>query len=116
MTEEEKKVKGPGPDGREGAPGAAGEEPKEKGPVPFPALNFSSFILSLSSSVLINLGVIENPVTKKTEREPETAKQTIELIELLKEKTKGNLTEDESRLLDDILRELRLQYCKATGK
>lgn len=114
--EEEKKVKEQGPEGRQGGAKAEGKETMEKGPGPFPPLNFSSFILSLSSSVLISLGVIENPVTKEMEREPETAKQTIELIELLKEKTRGNLTEDESRLLDDILRELRLQYCKATGK
>ncbi len=114
--EEEKKVKEPAPEGPRGSSGDGGGEPKEKSTFSFPPLNFSSFILSLSSSVLINLGVIENPVTKKTEKEPEAAKQTIELIELLKEKTKGNLTEEELRLLDDILRELRLQYCEATGK
>jgi len=116
MTKEEKQVKESAPEGRQSASGAAGEAPEEKGPGHVPPLNFSSFILSLSSSVLINLGVIENPVTNKMEREPEIAKQTIELIELLREKTKGNLTEEESRLLDDILRELRLQYCEVAGK
>ena len=72
-------------------------------------------ILSLSSSALMNLGLVENPVTKKTEKEPDAAKQTIELISLLKEKTKGNLTGDEEKLMDDVLHDLRLWYVKATG-
>ncbi|MBE7414138.1 MAG: DUF1844 domain-containing protein [Deltaproteobacteria bacterium] len=77
-----------------------------------PALDFSAFILSLSTSALMNLGLVENPVTKKTEKEPEVAKQTIELIALLKEKTNGNLTEEEAKLVDEVLHELRLWYVK----
>lgn len=80
-----------------------------------PPLDFSTFILSLSSSVLMNLGVVENPMTKKTEKEPAVAKQTIDLIVLLKEKTKGNLTESEAKLLDDLLRELQLWYVKTVA-
>lgn len=78
-----------------------------------PPLDFTTFVLSLSSSVLMNLGVVENPVTKKTEKEPAVAKQTIDLLDLLREKTKGNLTESESKLLDDVLHELRLWYVKS---
>lgn len=77
-----------------------------------PPLDFSTFILSLSTSVLMNLGVVENPVTKKTEKEPEVAQQTIDLIDLLKEKTRGNLNEEEAKLIDDVLHELRLWYVK----
>lgn len=77
-----------------------------------PPLDFSTFILSLSSSVLMNLGVIENPMTKKTEKEPAVARQTIDLIALLKEKTKGNLTEEEGKLLEDVLHELQIWYVK----
>lgn len=77
-----------------------------------PQLDFTSFILSLSTSVLMNLGVIENPMTKMKEREPLVARQTIDLITLLKEKTKGNLTEEEARLVDDVLHELHLWYVK----
>lgn len=80
-----------------------------------PPLDFSTFILSLSTSVLMNLGLVENPVTGKTEKEPAVARQTIDLITLLKEKTKGNLTEDETRLVDDVLHELRLWYVKVTS-
>jgi len=78
-----------------------------------PSLDFSTFVLSLSSSVLINLGILENPVTKKSEKDTAAAKQTIDLIALLKEKTSGNLTEEESKLIEDLLTELQLQYCKA---
>ncbi|MBI5886992.1 MAG: DUF1844 domain-containing protein [Deltaproteobacteria bacterium] len=84
-------------------------------PKELPPLDFTTFILSLSSSVLMNLGVVENPVTNKMEKEPALAKQTIELIELLKDKTKGNLSEDEGRLLDEVLHELHLWYVKAAG-
>jgi hypothetical protein len=76
-------------------------------------LDFSTFILSLSTSVLMNLGLVENPVTGKTEKEPAVARQTIELITLLKEKTRGNLTDDEGKLMDNVLHELRLWYVKA---
>ncbi len=75
-------------------------------------LDFPTFILSLSTSALINLGVLENPVTKTMEKEPQIAKQTIDLIDLLRQKTRNNLTEEEERLMDNVLHELRLLYCK----
>lgn len=78
-------------------------------------IDLSTFIVSLSSSVLMNLGVVENPITGEKEMEPAAAKQTIDLISLLKEKTKGNTTEEEEKLFDDVLYELRLWYCKITG-
>jgi hypothetical protein len=78
-------------------------------------LDFSTFILSLSTSVLMNLGLVENPMTGKTEKEPAVARQTIELITLLKEKTRGNLTDEETKLMDNVLHELRLWYVKANS-
>jgi len=80
-----------------------------------PPLDFSTFILSLSSSVLMNLGLVENPVTGKTGKEPAVARQTIDLLTLLKEKTTGNLSEEEGKLLDNVLHELRLWYVKVTS-
>ncbi len=94
------------------------EEAKKKGGVKtqdLPPLDFSTFVLSLSSSVLMNLGVVENPMTKKTEKEPAVAKQTIDLMVLLREKTRGNLTESETKLLEDVLRELQLWYVKTVS-
>lgn len=87
------------------------EEPTELSKE-LPPLDFSTFILSLSTSVVMHLGLVENPVTKKTEKEPAVAKQTIDLIALLKEKTKGNLTDEETKLVEDVLHELRVWYCK----
>ena len=92
------------------ASGIRGQEPSGE----LPPLNFSTFILSLSTSVLMNLGLVENPVTKKTEKELPMARQTIDLIALMQEKTKGNLTKEEAKLLDDVLHELRVWYCKVT--
>lgn len=77
-----------------------------------PPLDFSTFILSLSTSVLMHLGVVENPMTKQKEKEPQVAKQTIDLITLLRDKTKGNLTAEEAKLVDDVLHELQLWYVK----
>lgn len=90
------------------APEVAEEGGKELEP-----LDFSTFILSLSTSVLMNLGLVENPVTGKTEKEPAVARQTIELITLLKDKTRGNLTDEETKLVDNVLHELHLWYVKA---
>jgi hypothetical protein len=98
------------------APVKAGPKDSEKASdAGLPTLNFASFILSLSSSALMSLGVIENPVTGKKEKEPVVAKQTIDLIAMLKEKTAGNLDEGETKLMDDVLGELRLWYCKVVG-
>src|SRR3989338_9172769 len=100
MPAEETGVKEEGAGGGGGG-GRGGGGEAEAGPKEFPPLDFSTFILSLSTSVLMNLGVVENPMTGKKEKEPAVAKQTIELITLLREKTKGNLTEEETRLFED---------------
>jgi uncharacterized protein DUF1844 len=92
---------------------AAVAAPEKAGEKDLPPLDFSTFILSLSTSALMNMGLVENPVTQKTEKEMPVAKQTIDLIALMKEKTKGNLTEDETKLVDGVLHELRLWYVKA---
>lgn len=99
-------------EGEKGEERNLGAEPEN---IDLPPLDFSAFILSLSTSVLMNLGLVENPMTKQKEKEPEVAKQTIDLIALLKEKTRGNLTEEESKLIEDVLHELRLWYVKVVS-
>lgn len=71
---------------------------------------FSTFILSLSTSVLVHLGELPDPITNKNEVKLDLAKQTISIIEMLKEKTKGNLTSEEANLLDNVLCDVRLKY------
>jgi hypothetical protein len=82
---------------------------------PLPEIDFTSFIFSLSTSALIQLGEIEDPFTKTSVKNLPLAKQTIDLIGMLKEKTKGNLTPDEERLIEYVLYDLRMKYVKAQG-
>lgn len=81
-----------------------------------PPINFITFVLSLASSVQFHLGLIPNPTTGKLEVSLPMAKQTIDVLDMLQEKTKGNLDEHESRLIEQLLYELRLQYLEKKGK
>jgi len=78
-----------------------------------PQINFSTFIFSLNSSALVQLGIIEDPASGKKQTNLPLAKQTIDLLILLQEKTKGNLSQDELQLLEHILYDLRIKYIKA---
>lgn len=71
---------------------------------------FSTFILSLSSSALVSLGELPDPLTKEKRIDLNMARQTISIIEMLKEKTRGNLTEEEERLIDSTLCDLKLKF------
>jgi hypothetical protein len=82
----------------------------------FPELNFSTFVFSLGTSAMYHFGDFPDPVTKKAERNLEAAKQTIDILTILKDKTKGNLSEDEERLLESLLYELRMRYVRETVK
>jgi len=79
----------------------------------FGELTFSTLILSLSTSVLVSLGELPDPLKNEKNKNLPLAKQTIGIIEMLKEKTKGNLTEEEDRLISNILFDLRLKYVNA---
>ncbi len=79
------------------------------------SVDFSSFIYSLSTSALYHLGEIPDPVTRKREKNLPMAKQTIDIIAMLKEKTRGNLNRDEEEMIDGILYELRMKYVKASS-
>ncbi|MGB6010123.1 MAG: DUF1844 domain-containing protein [Desulfobacterales bacterium] len=80
-----------------------------------PEVNFATFIFSLNSSALMHLGVIEEPGTGKNVKNLPIAKQTIDILGMLKEKTQGNLTEDEANMLKHILYDLRMIYVKEKG-
>lgn len=76
----------------------------------FPKLDFSTFVMSLSSSAMMHLGEIPEPEGGEKAENMPMARQTIDLLGMLEEKTAGNLTADESRLLKDVLFELRMKY------
>jgi hypothetical protein len=83
--------------------------------VPLPEINFINFLFSLSTSALIQLGEIQDPLTQQLAKNLPLAKQTIDLIGMLREKTKGNLSPDEDKMIDYILYDLRMRYVKAAG-
>jgi Domain of unknown function (DUF1844). len=71
---------------------------------------FFQLILQFQTSAWIGLGKLPNPITQKIERDLESAKLAIDMIDMIKVKTKGNLTEDEDRLITQISRDLKLNY------
>lgn len=75
-----------------------------------PEPDFNFFITTLSIQASIALGQLANPVTNKIEEDQLQAKFIIDTLGMLKEKTKGNLKEDETNLLENVLYELRMQY------
>lgn len=77
-------------------------------------LDFSTFLLSLASSVMVHLGDLPHPEGGATQRNLPQAKQTIDLMALLEEKTRGNLTAEETHFLGSALRDLRLRYVEAS--
>ena len=81
-----------------------------------PELNFSTFILSLSTSTLMHLGELPNPETNQLGKNLPLAKQTIDLIDMLKQKTVGNLDQDEDQLITNLLYDLKLKYVAAIKK
>ena len=79
---------------------------------PLPEINFASFIFSLSTTAMYHFGDFPDPATKETQRNLAAAKQTIDILSILKTKTEGNLDKDEKQLLDSILYELRMRFVK----
>jgi len=75
-------------------------------------ITFSTFILSLNTAALVHLGEIPDPITNKKQVNLTLAKQTIDTLEMLKEKTKGNLSVDEEKLLQSIIYELKIKFLK----
>ena len=92
----------PAPDRPEAARAAA-QPPEEP-------VTFSTFVLGLSTQALLHLGEIPSPVTNRVERDLAAAKQVIDILGILREKTRSNLEASEESLLDSILYDLRMRY------
>ena len=75
-----------------------------------PQIDFATFVLSLSHSALMHLGEAPDPETNQTHVDLPLAKQNIDILGLLEEKTKGNLTGDEERLVAQVLFDLRMRF------
>jgi len=81
-----------------------------------PEINFSTFVISLSTQALMHLGEIANPISEKVEIDVPVAKQMIDILAMLKDKSRGNLNASEDRLMEDILFDLRMKYFEAVKK
>ena len=77
---------------------------------------FASLVYIFQATAMQGLGKIKNPVTDKIERNMEQAQQAIDMLEMIKKKTKGNLNSDMTRLLDTFLTELRLNFIDEMNK
>jgi hypothetical protein len=121
-TKEPPSPKGPEPD-KTGEPAAkkaqadaaVGTDASEKtseDETQLPEINFVTFVLSLNASALVNLGLVEDPASNAKVKNLPLAKQTIDILGMLQEKTRGNLSADEENLIKHVLYELRMIYVK----
>ncbi len=102
-------------DRRHGA--EAGSESADAGAkgAELPRIDFSTFALSLATSAFYHLGLVDPPPgSERVEKNLPLARQTIDTLELLQEKTRGNLDEEESKLLQSLLYELHLRFVEAS--
>jgi hypothetical protein len=74
---------------------------------------FLSLVQSLGYQALMNLGDIPNPMTQQTELNPEGAKEAIDLLIALREKTQGNLSDDEKKMLETLITQLQLKFSQS---
>ena len=98
------------PDSPKETEAAAEQQPEP--PPQFPEINFATFVASLNASALLQLGAIEDPTSGQKNKNLPMAKQTIDILNMLQEKTAGNLSEEEENLLKNILYDLRIMYVK----
>ena len=107
----------------EGVSSAAAEEPgiasaggmlEEDLDDRLPHIDFSTFVLSLGTSAMYHLGAIPDPDTNTPSPNLPLAKQTIDIIAMLKVKTEGNLDKREKKLVSDLLYDLRIRYVQSS--
>lgn len=97
---------------REASPGGS-ERPSASEQEHQPAVDFPTLIMSFASAAIISMGKMPDPSTGQTVRNPVLARQNIHIIEMLWEKTRGNLTQDEETLIENILYELRMSFVES---
>jgi hypothetical protein len=101
----------PGPE-----PSRPASEPRPEAARPPVEISFGTFLMSLSTQALMYLGEIPNPATGKTETDLAAARELVDIVGMLKDKTRGNLDPGESQLIEQILYDLRMHYVeKARG-
>ena len=71
---------------------------------------FNEFLMGIASSAFIYLGLVEHPATGRRQVDMQAAKESIDMLVMLREKTKGNLTHGEENFFDDLLTDLKMQF------
>jgi hypothetical protein len=93
-----------------------GEVPDQEGRCVMPEVTFSTFVMSLNTSVLYHLGEIADPETGGRIKNVDLARHAIDTLVVLEQKTKGNLTEEEAELLKNILYDVKMRFVNAVKK
>jgi len=104
-SQEEKPKASQEPSQKEEAEPTAEQDPSQ-------GVNFASFLLSLATTGMVHLGEIPDPGSGQKMEDLEAARQMIDILGILKEKTEGNLSTEESHLLENVLYELRMKFMK----
>ena len=113
MAPEEKEEADPAEAKPESAPETNGDGGAEDEGPALPPASFGLFLQVMASQSLVLLGAVPNPATGKAEADLPQAKYTIDLLGVIEEKTRGNLTPEEDRLLQAVLAEARMRYVEA---
>ncbi|MBI4115796.1 MAG: DUF1844 domain-containing protein [Candidatus Omnitrophica bacterium] len=90
-------------------------EPKKSEPTSKSSLNFSTFLTSLGYQTLMHLGEVPHPETQERYVDLQAAKETIDILILLEEKTRGNRTEEEEKILKTLLPDLQMKFVEKTS-
>ena len=89
---------------------AAGADPHDLGDVPMPPASLEMLLSMLATEALVALGEVPHPATEKVQLQPNQAKYLIDTIDVLRQKTKGNLTTTEQQIIDSLLHQLRMVF------
>jgi hypothetical protein len=97
---------------------ASNESPSKDAPKEAPKMggmeaNFSTLVLSIGSSAAMALGLAPNPMTNKTEKDLNLARFNIDLLRMLRDKTRGNLSADEQKFIESIVTDLQMKFVTA---
>jgi hypothetical protein len=79
-----------------------------------PGISFTAFVMSLATTAAVHFGDISDPVSGTTQANLPAASQMIDILAMLQDKTKGNLSSEESELINNLLYELRMRYVEAS--
>ena len=100
----------------EAPPGNASSGPKGKSNDDYRPIDFPTYVLGYYTQGLVLLGETPNPYTQKKEEDIESVRHIIDLLSMIEQKTKGNLSSEESQLLESVLYELRMKFMAKTSR